>query len=89
MLSPVPGRLQTSDIVIGPGREHERDRWGDTRRETPATEDKVDQRPARAPVAVHERVDRLELGVRDRRLNNRRQRVIAAEGAEVMHSSAG
>jgi uncharacterized protein (UPF0548 family) len=44
----------------------------------------MDQRPARAPVAVDEGVDRLELGVGDGGLRHGGQAVVVGEGAEVL-----
>ena len=41
------------------------------------------QRAARAAVAVDERMNRLELGMSDRGLSDRRQRIVVTKGAEV------
>ena len=62
---------EPGDVFVAARREHERDRREDERavvgraREAAAAQDRVDQRPPDAPVAVGERVDRLELDVRD------------------------
>ena len=48
----------------------------------------MDERTADAPVAVDERVDRLELGVRDGRLGDGRQVVAGHEGDEVLEQRA-
>ena len=43
----------------------------------------INARPAR-PFAVDERVDRLELGVGDRRLNHGQKRVVIDKAAQVL-----
>ncbi len=52
-----------------------------------ATQHRVYQRPAGTAVPVGERVDRLELGVRDRGLAQRRQIGPADEPRQVVHQS--
>ena len=77
--SAVASTGERSDVLLGPGGKDQRDRRQDPRDHTPTPQDQMDQSPSHAPVAVDERVDRLELGVRDaqpgqRRAANRRCR---------------
>ena len=49
-----------------------------------AAQDQVKERPSGAPVAVHEGMDGLELGVGDGRLDQSRKPVVVAEGKQVI-----
>ena len=53
-------------------------------RDVPALEDDLDQGTACSPVPVFVRVNRLELRMRERRLDERRQCLVVAEGAEIL-----
>ena len=81
--TPVTGRSEAGDVVVSTGGEDERDRRENQSREAPAAQDHVNESPAGPPVAVDERVDGLELRMRERGLGDRRERVVVAERTEV------
>jgi hypothetical protein len=60
------------DVLVRPGREDEADGWNEAGRDPAAAEDDVDEGATGASVSVGERMDGLELRVRDRRLDQRR-----------------
>ena len=68
---PAPVGGQCGEVRSGVGQQPGRHRHGDVAGQAVAAQHRVDQRAAGAAVAVGERVDRLELGVRDRGLGQR------------------
>ena len=80
----MPERGEAGDVVRGRGREGEADGGHVRGGEAASTQHDVDERTPGAAVAVQERVDRLELRVRERGLSQRRQIVGVQEGAEVL-----
>lgn len=52
-------------------------------RDAPASQNKMDERPSRSSIAVHERMDRFELGMDERRLRKREYPFFVAEGGKV------
>jgi hypothetical protein len=79
------------DVLVRPGREDEADGWNEAGRDPAAAEDDVDEGATGASVSVGERMDGLELRVRDRRLDQRRMIVavdildeIAQQGFDVV-----
>ena len=56
---------QSVDVVVGPCGQHQADRRHECGGEAPPPENKVDQGPTSASVAVREGVERLELSVGD------------------------
>ena len=63
--------------------KHDADRWYVGRRQLTPPEDHLDEGATCASVAIRKWMDRLELRVRDRRLDERRQGVVVAEGGEI------
>ena len=59
-----PGAIEGPDVGIGSSGQDEADGRLHAGGDAPTAQDQLDQRPAGAPVAVSERVDRLELAVR-------------------------
>ena len=59
-----PGAVEGVDVGIGPGGQDEADGRLHAGGDAAPAKDELDQCPAGAPVAVSERVDRLELAVR-------------------------
>lgn len=68
-------------------RQAQTDRRHERRRHRPAPQHHVDQCPSGAAVSVRERVHRLELGVNQGRLHDRRQVVTVEERAQVLQQS--
>jgi hypothetical protein len=74
---------QTVDVITGPGRQDQGDRRQYARCQPASAEHEVDQPAASPPVAVGERVNRLELGMGESSLCHGRQRIAVAEGAQI------
>jgi len=68
----LPVRREGPDIAPWCAAQHEADRRHVLAQLVATSQDRVHQRPARTTVAVDERMDRLELTVRDRGLRDRR-----------------
>jgi hypothetical protein len=82
----VTGGGEAFDVGLRQGGERQRHRRQDARCQASATEDHVDQRPPRAPVAVDE-VNGLELGVDDGGLGHSGEAVVVDEGAEILEQA--
>ncbi len=76
---------QSGDVSVGSRGEDERDGGRDRDRELAMPKDHRDERAPDAAVAVDERVNRLELCVRDCRLRHGRKPILVAKCAEVFH----
>jgi hypothetical protein len=74
---------QTVDVITGPGRQDQGDGRQYARCQPAPAEHEVDQPAAGPPVAVGERVNRLELGMGESSLCHGRQRIAVAEGAQI------
>ena len=72
------------DVQVGPSRQNDRDRWHEAGCDTASAKDHVDEAPADPTVAIEERMDRLELGMGDRRLRDRWQIVAVGEGDQII-----
>ena len=75
---------ESVDIGASLGGKHERDGSENARRQSPAAQDEMDEGASRPAVSIHERMDGLELCVRDRGLGDCGKLVGVAEGAQVV-----
>ena len=83
----IAGRSQPGNIVPRPRGQNKGNRGQNAQSEPSVAHDQVKQHPSGAPVAVHERMDGLELRMGDGRLRQRRKRVIVAEGEQVVQKA--
>jgi hypothetical protein len=75
--------LQAGDVGVLVPAQHQRNRWHVARRNPTSLEEHMDEAAANTAIAVAERMDRLELGMRDRRLRDGRDVVSVHELAEI------
>ncbi len=85
----IAGRGQAADIVPRERGQDQRDGREEPIGEPAASQDEVDQGATGPAVAVGERVDRLELRVRDGRLRDGGQRVVVGEKAQRSCRNSG
>ena len=80
----VSGRGERVDVVSGPCRQNERDRWLHSGGQSAATQNQVNESSAGPPVAVRERMDGFELRVRERCLCDGGEGIRVAERAQIV-----
>src|SRR5690349_8312566 len=78
---------ETCDVALPRvGQDHAD--WRNVVRGYPATaKDYVDQRPPCPPIAIIERMDRFELRVHQRRLDQRRQEIVVHRGVQIIQKA--
>ena len=78
---------QPIDVVLRASCKNERD-WGhDSWGQAADPQDEMNERPSSTTVPIYKRMDRFELGVSDRCLDQSWQAVLATEGAEVLEKA--
>lgn len=87
VLIPRPPAGQAGDVSISLPCQHKAHRGQALRGDVSSTQDDEDQRPADTAISVKEGMDRLELDVRDCRLNCGGQVRAIAKGAEVIEQT--
>jgi len=75
---------QAVDVPLPLPRQDHADRRDEGGRDPPAAQDHLNERPSRPAISIFEGVNRLELRVRYRGLQQRWKRVLIAELAEVV-----
>src|ERR1035438_704692 len=79
----VPSSGEATYVVLRPGGKNERDRGQDARCDASAPKNEMNERTACTSIAIHERMNGLELRMGDCRLRDGRKRVVVGEGDKV------